>query len=115
MEEKKSLRDEETVPIIAPLKVLDQKTINKRFGWWSAVVLLESYGRKQVCFYLWQKKEEGGRIVAVEEKEIGEEDEEDDEGKRGKEDDKPEELNEEGEKSDCEGVIGENNGDHSTN
>ena len=62
-----------------------------------------------------QKKEEGGRIVAVEEKEIGEEDEEDDEGKRGKEDDKPEELNEEGEKSDCEGVIGENNGDHSTN
>lgn len=59
-ETKKSLRDEEKVPIIAPLKVLDQKTINKRFGWWSAVVLLESYGRKQVCFYLWQKKEGGG-------------------------------------------------------
>ncbi len=53
-------RDDETVPIIAPLKVISQKTINKRFGWWSAVVLLESYGRKQVCLYLWQKREEGG-------------------------------------------------------
>ncbi len=59
-EPKKPARDEETVPIIAPLKVLTQRTVNKRFGWWSAVVLLESYGRKQVCFYLWQKKEDGG-------------------------------------------------------
>ena len=48
----------ENVPIIPPLKVITHKTINKRFGWWSAVVLLESYGRKQVCFYLWQKKGE---------------------------------------------------------
>ena len=49
-------RESEQVPIIAPLKVIRYKTINKRFGWWSAVVLLESYGRKQVCFYLWQKR-----------------------------------------------------------
>jgi len=49
-------RETEKVPIIAPLKVISYKTINKRFGWWSAVVLLESYGRKQVCFYLWQKR-----------------------------------------------------------
>jgi len=60
MVENKVTRDEEQVPIVPPLKVLDHKTINKRFGWWSAVVLLESYGRKQVCFYLWQKKPEGG-------------------------------------------------------
>jgi len=46
----------EVPPIIAPLKVIDYSTVNKRFGWWSAVVLLESYGRKQVCFYLWQKR-----------------------------------------------------------
>jgi len=46
----------EQLPIIAPLKVIDYSTINKRFGWWSAVVLLESYGRKQICFYLWQKR-----------------------------------------------------------
>ena len=49
-------RETEPVPIIAPLKVIEHKTINKRFGWWSSVVLLESYGRKQVCFYLWQKR-----------------------------------------------------------
>jgi len=49
-------RETEKVPIIAPLKVIRYKTINKRFGWWSAVVLLESYGRKQVCCYLWQKR-----------------------------------------------------------
>jgi len=49
-------RETERVPIIAPLKVIDYKTINKRFGWWSSVVLLESYGRKQICFYLWQKR-----------------------------------------------------------
>jgi len=48
--------DDEKVPIIAPLKVLDCRTIGKRFGWWSAVTLVESWGRKQICFYLWQKK-----------------------------------------------------------
>ena len=50
--------EKEKVPIIPPLKVIDYKTVNKRFGWWSAVVLLESYGRKQVCFYLLQKRQD---------------------------------------------------------
>jgi hypothetical protein len=36
MVENKVTRDEEQVPIVPPLKVLDHKTINKRFGWWSA-------------------------------------------------------------------------------
>lgn len=48
--------DDEAVPIVPPLKVLGHKTINKRFGWWSAVVLVDSWGRKQICMYLWQKK-----------------------------------------------------------
>ena len=56
MERKK--KPGEKLPIIPPLKVLDYSTINKRFGWWSAVVLLESYGRKQICFYLWQRKDD---------------------------------------------------------
>jgi len=60
MADERGPMDQETVPIAPPLTVIEQKTINKRFGWWSAVVLLESYGRKQVCFYLWQKKEDGG-------------------------------------------------------
>jgi hypothetical protein len=52
----KKMRQDEVLPIVAPLKVLEYKTINKRFGWWSAVVMVESWGRKQVCLYLWQKK-----------------------------------------------------------
>jgi hypothetical protein len=47
---------DEPIPIVPPLKVLEHKTINKRFGWWSAVVLVDSWGRKQICLYLWQKK-----------------------------------------------------------
>ena len=54
--ERRRIREEEKLPIIPPLKVLEHKTINKRFGWWSAVVMVESWGRKQVCLYLWQKK-----------------------------------------------------------
>ncbi|MFQ5952433.1 MAG: hypothetical protein ACE5JK_03405 [Candidatus Omnitrophota bacterium] len=48
---------EERLPIKSPLKALQYKTINKQFGWWAAVVLLESYAKKQVCLYLWQKKD----------------------------------------------------------
>ena len=50
--------EEERVPIKAPLRVLKYRTINKKFGWWAAVVLLESYAKKQICFYLWQKKDD---------------------------------------------------------
>ena len=51
-----SAQEEEQVPIKAPLKALKVHTINKKFGWWAAVVLLESYAKKQICFYLWQRK-----------------------------------------------------------
>ena len=54
----RKMRQEEKLPIVAPLKVLEHRTINKRFGWWSAVVMVESWGRKQICLYLWQKKGE---------------------------------------------------------
>ena len=51
--------EEERMPIKPPLKVLKSRTVSKKFGWWAAVVLLESYARKQICFYLWQKSESG--------------------------------------------------------
>ncbi len=50
---------EEKVPIAAPLKVLEYRTISKGFGWWSAVVLVESWGNIRLCLYLWQKSENG--------------------------------------------------------
>ena len=54
-----AVRDgEDIIPIKAPLKVIGHHTINKKFGWWAAVVLLESYAKKQICFYLWQKKDD---------------------------------------------------------
>lgn len=58
MEIERHHKSDEPLPIIAPLKVLDYTTINKKFGWWSVVALIESWGRKQVCLYLWQKKGE---------------------------------------------------------
>ena len=50
---------EEKLPIKPPLQVLQYQTINKQFGWWAAVVLLESYAKKQICLYLWQKSDGG--------------------------------------------------------
>ncbi|MDP8230901.1 MAG: hypothetical protein P9L93_07355 [Candidatus Gorgyraea atricola] len=52
-------RAEEKLPIGPPLKVLDYRTISKGFGWWSAVVLIESWGNKRLCLYLWQKSDTG--------------------------------------------------------
>lgn len=50
------LPDTEPVPIAPPLKVLEHKTIKKGSGWWLAVVLVESFEKKAVGIYLWQKK-----------------------------------------------------------
>jgi len=41
------------VPISEKLKVLDSVTIYKTAKWWSAVVLVESFGRRQVAMYVW--------------------------------------------------------------
>ena len=47
---------EEKFPVSETLKVIDGTTIYKTDKWWSAVVLLESFGIKQVAVYLWNKK-----------------------------------------------------------
>ena len=46
----------EGLPVAKPLKVIDYRTLSKGFGWWSAVVLAESWGKKQLIIYLWQQK-----------------------------------------------------------
>jgi len=48
--------EKETLPVSPSLKVIDYRTTSKGAGWWSAVVLQESYKRRQISFYLWQKK-----------------------------------------------------------
>ncbi len=49
---------EEKLPVSETLKVLGYRTLEKNPKWWSAVALIDSWGRKQICFYLWQKKGE---------------------------------------------------------
>lgn len=60
MVEQKSF-GEGALPIGPPLKVVDYRTVSKGFGWWAAVVLVESWGRRTIGLYLWQKKSEGWR------------------------------------------------------
>lgn len=55
---KKSAPVEEKLPLHESLEVLGYTTISKTKRWWCAVVSLNSFGRKQVAVYLWQKKED---------------------------------------------------------
>jgi hypothetical protein len=59
LDENTAIKDADVLPIHEPLKVLRYRTIKKNnsLGWWSAVVLLEDHGKKQVCFYRWRKRD----------------------------------------------------------
>ncbi len=50
------MNDEEKLPISEVLNVIDSVNVYKTDKWWSAVVLLESYGRKQVAVYVWSNR-----------------------------------------------------------
>lgn len=43
----------EDYPISTELKLLEGNTLYKTEKWWSAVLLVDSFGRKQVAMYLW--------------------------------------------------------------
>jgi hypothetical protein len=47
----------EQFPVSEKLKVIEGTTLFKSNKWWSAVVLLESFGRKQVGIYLWHERD----------------------------------------------------------
>ncbi len=47
---------EDKLPISEKLTVLDSVTLYKTGKWWSAVALVDSFGRKQVATYLWLNK-----------------------------------------------------------
>lgn len=38
------------------IKVLEGKTLSKNAGWWSAVLLVDTYGKLQTKIYLWQQR-----------------------------------------------------------
>ena len=49
------MAQEEPFPLHETVQVLEGVTINKSSKWWSAALLVESYGKRQVALYLWIK------------------------------------------------------------
>ena len=49
-------KPEEKLPISEFYKVLDYTTIFKSDLWWEAIVVFETYGKRQIGMYLWQKR-----------------------------------------------------------
>lgn len=47
---------EEKLPISSVYKVVDYVTLFKTELWWEAVVVFETYGKRQIGMYLWQKR-----------------------------------------------------------
>ncbi|MEM3608953.1 MAG: hypothetical protein QXK47_02495 [Candidatus Bathyarchaeia archaeon] len=47
---------EEKLPISEFYKVVDYVTIFKSEKWWEAIVIFESFGRRSIGLYLWQKR-----------------------------------------------------------
>lgn len=49
---------EDKLPISEFYKVIDSVTIFKNQKWWEAIVIFESYGKKSIGMYLWQKRQD---------------------------------------------------------
>jgi hypothetical protein len=49
---------EEKLPISEFYKVVEYVTIFKSQKWWEAVVIFESYGKRAIGLYLWQKRQD---------------------------------------------------------
>jgi len=49
---------EEKLPISDFYKVVDHATIFKSQKWWEAVVIFESFGKRSIGLYLWQKRQD---------------------------------------------------------
>jgi len=48
---------EEKLPVSETIRVIEAITIFKSDKWWAAVALVESFGRKQLAIYLWNKRD----------------------------------------------------------
>jgi hypothetical protein len=46
----------EQLPLSSFYKVVDYVTIFRSEKWWEAIVVIESFGRRSIAMYLWQKK-----------------------------------------------------------
>jgi hypothetical protein len=53
-----SERTEEKLLLSEFYEVVDSVTIFKNQKWWEAIVIVESYGKRSIGMYLWQKKQD---------------------------------------------------------
>ncbi len=51
-------KPEEKLPISEFYKVVDYVTIFKSQKWWEAVVIFESFGKRAIGLYMWQKRDD---------------------------------------------------------
>lgn len=49
---------EEKLPISEFYKVVEYMNIFKSQKWWEAVVIFESYGKRSIGLYLWEKRQD---------------------------------------------------------
>lgn len=49
-------QSEQTLPLSDFYKVIDYVTIFRSEKWWEAIVVIESFGRRSIALYLWQKR-----------------------------------------------------------
>lgn len=50
------MSETEKLPLSEFYKVIDYTTIFKSEKWWEAIVVIESFGRRSIAMYLWQKR-----------------------------------------------------------
>jgi len=50
------MSETEKLPLSEFYKVIDYATIFKSEKWWEAIVVIESFGRRSIAMYLWQKR-----------------------------------------------------------
>jgi hypothetical protein len=53
-----SQTEQEKLPLSEFYKVIDYATIFKSEKWWEAIVVIESFGRRSIAMYLWQKRDD---------------------------------------------------------
>jgi len=51
------MSSEEKLPVSEALTIIDYRTLYKSGKWWSAVALVEAFGRRQIAVYLWINKD----------------------------------------------------------
>jgi hypothetical protein len=57
-EGKAEVKMDEKLPISEFYKIIDYVTIFKNKNWWEAIVVFESYGKRSIGMYLWQKRQD---------------------------------------------------------